>query len=218
MPLTGTAAPGTGPGAGPGAWSRGRAAAVGPEHGAGHSFLMAAARRCPRTSVGQSPPHRPSCDSPPPSPRRHRHRCLASRRGPLPLGPRPDAGAPGTRPPLPAPGGKPGDGTPTPPVLYAWSGPNFFDIYVLHSGEIPAEDTPRVMGPRPKNFKPIFGRGISRRGQAHRYPLKKRVHASVACSRFDQGVSPRLGGVIAGGAPGGRGRPGEGRRHPVPIS
>ena len=39
MPLTGTAAPATGPGAGPGAWSGDRAAAVGPEHGAGHSFL-----------------------------------------------------------------------------------------------------------------------------------------------------------------------------------
>ncbi len=28
---------------------------------------MAAARRCPRTSVGQLPPHRPSCDNSPPA-------------------------------------------------------------------------------------------------------------------------------------------------------
>ena len=84
MPLTGTATPGTGPGAGPGTWSRGRAAAVGPEHGAGHSSYGRA--QSPSDLGGQSPPHRPSCDSPPPpSPRRHRHRCLASRRGPLPL-------------------------------------------------------------------------------------------------------------------------------------
>ena len=121
MPLTGTAAPGTGPGAGPGAWS-GQGSSSRTRAWRRTFFLMAAARSCPQTSVGQSPPHRPSCDSPPPSPRHHRHHCLASRRGPLPLGPRPDAGVPVTRPPLPAPGGKPGDWDSLPPVLYAWSG------------------------------------------------------------------------------------------------
>jgi len=96
-------------------WSRGRGVAVGPEHGAGHSFLWPppAAALGPRSPV-TSPS--PSCDGPLPSPRLHRHRCLASRRGPLSLRPRPDAGALATRPPLPASGGKPGDGTPTPPV------------------------------------------------------------------------------------------------------
>ena len=82
--------------------------------------------RRPRTSVGQSPPHRPSCDSPPPSPRRHRHRCLASHRGPLPLGPRPDA-APA---PVPVPlfrplEANPGMGLLPPRYQYAPSG-NFF--------------------------------------------------------------------------------------------
>ena len=159
---TGTAAPATGPGAGPGAWSGSRAAVVESEHGAGH-ILKAAARSCPHTSVGQYPPHRPSCDSPPPSPRRHSHRCLASRRGPLPLGPRPDVGAPG-RPPLPAPEVNPETGTPSP--LSYMLGPDlkpfFRPIPLLPSGEIPAEDTPRVMGPSPNNFKPIFGRGGSK--------------------------------------------------------
>jgi hypothetical protein len=63
----------------------------------------------------QSHSQRPSCDSPPPSPRHQSHRRLASLRGPLPPGHRPDAGALGTRPPLPAPGGKVGEGTPVPP-------------------------------------------------------------------------------------------------------
>ena len=94
------------PGPGPGQGSRTRsreqaqgsgvraAAAVGPEHGTGHSFLWKppAAALGPRWPVASpSPP----CESPPPSPRRHSHRCLASRRGLLPLGPRPAAGAPG---------------------------------------------------------------------------------------------------------------------------
>ena len=43
---------GTGPSADPGVRSRGKTAAAGPEHGAGHSFLWPspAARRCPRLS------------------------------------------------------------------------------------------------------------------------------------------------------------------------
>ena len=72
MPLTGTAAPATGSGTGPGAWSRGIAAAVGPEHGAGHSFLWPpAAALEPRWPVASpSPP----CDNqPPPPPRCHHH-------------------------------------------------------------------------------------------------------------------------------------------------
>jgi hypothetical protein len=87
------------------------------------------------------------------SPRHHSRRCLASRREPLPLGPRPDAGAPGTRPPLPAPGGESGDGTPTPPGQDALSG-NFF------KKSFPGEYTPGD-GTEPKNFKTIFDRGIT---------------------------------------------------------
>jgi hypothetical protein len=61
-------------------WSRGRGVAVGPEHGAGHSFLWPppAAALGPRSPV-TSPS--PSCDGPLPSPRLHRHRCLASPQG-----------------------------------------------------------------------------------------------------------------------------------------
>jgi hypothetical protein len=55
--------------------------------------------------------HRPGPGRPL-SPRRHRHRCLASLRDRCPR-PSVRPGAPGTRPPLPAPGGKPGDGTPS---------------------------------------------------------------------------------------------------------
>jgi hypothetical protein len=44
---------------------------------------------------------------------------------------------------------------------------------------------PPMMGPRPKIFKPIFGRGISQRGQAHRIPIKKRYSLCRACSRFN---------------------------------
>ena len=48
--------------------------------------------------------------------------------------------------------GKPGDGTPTPRYQYVPHG-NFFKITFWQSrGNSP----PRVMGPRPKNFKPIF--------------------------------------------------------------
>jgi len=139
MPLTGTAAPGAGPGGCPGAWSMGRAAGLEPEHGAGHSFLWPppAAALGPRSPV-TSPS--PSCDGPLPSPRLHRHRCLASRRGPLSLRPRPDAGALATRPPLPASGGKPGDGTPTPPV-------SICPVQNFLLKLSPGKKTPRVMGP-----------------------------------------------------------------------
>ena len=96
---------------------------------------------------------------------RHRHRCLASSRGPLPLGPRPDADATGTRPPLPGPRRKPGDGTPTPPIVNARSGPDLhiFAYTVLSPGEIPAENTPPVFR-IPKNFiskNPVGRRGLS---------------------------------------------------------
>jgi len=80
-------------------------------------------------------------------------------------------------PPLPAPGGKVGDGTPVPPGQDALSG-NFF------KKSFPG-NSPR-MGPAPKNFKTIFDGGITWRRQAYRYPLEKRVQASVACWRFDQ--------------------------------
>ena len=99
------------------------------------TFLLNGRR--PRTSVGQPPTHRPPCDSPSPSPRHHSRRRLAILREPLPLGPRPDAGAPGTRPPLLAPGGKPGDGTPTPPVSI-WFVRKFFQKIISDKfGDIP---------------------------------------------------------------------------------
>jgi hypothetical protein len=54
--------------------------------------------------------------------------------------------------------------------------------------------------------------------QAHRYPLKKRLHASVARYRFDQGVSPDQGALLLEVLSGVQGRSGDGGRHPVPIS
>ena len=50
------------------------------------------------------------------------------------------------------------------------------------------------MGPAPKNYQTNLS-GDNPEEQAHRYLLKKRVHASVACWRFDQGVSSRLGAL-----------------------
>jgi hypothetical protein len=132
-----TTAPATDPGAGQGAWSRVRAAAVGPEHGARHSFLWPPSEAARRTSVGQSPTHHPSCDSPPPSPRRHHHRCLASLRGPLPLGHRRRRRRPWYTSPSPAPGDKPGDGTPTPPVSICIVRKFFQNYNPDKSGKIP---------------------------------------------------------------------------------
>ena len=58
-----------------------------------------------------------------------------------PVGPsaRP-AGAPGTRPPLPAPGGEPGDGTPTPPVLIC-PVRKFFHFSIRGKSEPPGDGT-----------------------------------------------------------------------------
>jgi hypothetical protein len=69
-------------------------------------------------------------------------------------------------------------------------------------------------GTQGKKFKPVFDRGTTQMDRPHRYPLKKRLHASVVSSRFDQGVNPGSRGVIAGGAFGGQGQIGERRRHP----
>jgi hypothetical protein len=131
---------------------------------------MAAARNCPRTSVGQSPPHRPSCDSPlPPSPRSHRHRCLASHRGLLPLGLDPTP-APRVHVPLfPAPGANPETGLLPPRYQYGPSG-NFF------KKSFPGKYPPR-MGPRAKNFNQ-FWPGNKPETAGSQIPLKK------ACTRF----------------------------------
>jgi hypothetical protein len=150
-----TTTPGTGPGASPGTCSRGGAAAAGPEHGAGHSFLWPPPN-CPRTSVGQSPPRRPSYDTlPPPSPRLHRRRCLARRKGPLPSALDPTPASPGTRPPLQAPGGKVGDRSHKPPTEYACSGHDlifFVDTGFAHRMWEPRPGTPPPASTLPKNF------------------------------------------------------------------
>jgi hypothetical protein len=173
MPLTGTAAPGTGSGSGVGAGQQQSDPSMEPD-------ILSYGRRPPPPSNlgGQSHSNRLSCDSPPlPSPWRHRRAAWPAVGDRCPLALDADAGAPGTRPPLPAPGGKVGDGTPVPPGQDALSG-NFF------KKSFPG-NSPR-MGPAPKNFKTIFDGGITWRRQAYRYPLEKRVQASVACWRFDQ--------------------------------
>jgi hypothetical protein len=77
---------------------------------------------------------------------------------------KPGASDPYPCPPLPAPGGKPGDGTPTPPVLYAWSGHHIkISIYSVLSERGPERKHPRGMGPKPKKFKSIFSRRVSQR-------------------------------------------------------
>ena len=205
MPLTGTAAPGAGPGACPGAWSRGRTAAVEPEHGEGHSLLWPRPAAARRTSVGQSAPPSPlpvTALSPRPS-------ATATDAWPAagdccPLGPRPDAGAPGTRPPLPAPGGKPGDGTPTP-----WSICPVRKFFLKnHSRGI----TPHPDGTRPQKLSNQFERGITQRNRLAECPLKS-VYTLLWCvPASTKGLAQDQGGVIAGGAFGERGRTGEGRR------
>jgi hypothetical protein len=174
MPITGTAAPGTGPGVGPGAWSGDRAAAAGPEHGAGHSFLRQppAPALEPRWPVASTPPrchhhlaHHGNVESSrrgrrhpggyrDPSPHR-RHHHDAQRTGPCPYPgrlwshvqgsrPSPTAAPAGSLPrtPLPAPGGEPGDGTPTPPVSI-WTVRKFFQKFN------PRKETLRVTASRP---------------------------------------------------------------------
>jgi hypothetical protein len=129
----------------------------------------------PSTSVGQSHPHRPPCDSPPPSPRQQSHRRLASRRGPLPPGHWPDGGDTSTRPPLPTPGGKGGDGTPVPP----WSRcpvRKFFQKFSSDKTEnIPT--TPRGIGPRAARISSGFWvEGLAGAGMLTEYPS-----GSVTC-------------------------------------
>jgi hypothetical protein len=68
--------------------------------------------------------------------------------------------------PLPGPRGKPGDWDSLLPIhiCLARTLCHFFGVYrFCPPGETQAKDTPRGMGPKPKNFKPIFGRGVSRR-------------------------------------------------------
>ena len=83
---------------------------------------------------------------------------MASHRGPLPLGPRPDTGAPITRTPLPAPGGKVGDGTPVPP----WSRCPVRKIFqkinpgIIHTGDGTRRQYfiyGRLAGPHCRRFK-----------------------------------------------------------------
>ena len=68
--------------------------------------------------------------------------------------PRPGPGAPGPRPPHSAPEGNPETGTPSPPVLYAYPGP---DLHIfVYTVFVPQEDlggTPPPAFFPPKNFK-----------------------------------------------------------------
>jgi hypothetical protein len=163
--------------------SRGRAAAVGPEHGAGHSFLWPspAAALGPRWPVASpSPPvktsrHHPAAITTWPAPWQYRtikgeggatlgatvapgphqsQRHGAQPTGPAPLlpparsSPAPPPAArtsPLSRTPLPASGGKPGDGTPTPPV-------SICPVRKFFQKIIPGKITPPGDGTQPKNF------------------------------------------------------------------
>ena len=76
-------------------------------------------------------------------------------------------------------------GTPTPPGQDALSG-NFFK-----------KSFPKITPPdgtQGKKFQTDLSGGNPEE-QARRIPLKKRLHASVECSGFDQGVSSRLGAL-----------------------
>ena len=129
--------PGADPSAGSGKWSSSR-----PRAWHRTFSLMAAARRRPRTSVASRIPiAAPVTARQPPSPRLHRHRSLASLRGPLPLSPRPRRRRPGDTSPLfsPAPGGKVGGGTPVPPRSRC-------PVRIFFQKIIPGELPPR-MGP-----------------------------------------------------------------------
>ena len=100
MPITGTAASATGPSAGSGSGVGTGQQQSAPSMVPDILSYGAAAALEPRWPVASpSPP----CDNQLPSPRCYSHRCLASRRGRLPLGPPPDAGAPGTRRPSSGP-------------------------------------------------------------------------------------------------------------------
>jgi hypothetical protein len=156
MPLTGTAASGTGPAAGPGAWSR--AAAVGPEYGAGHSFLWPP----PAVALGPRLASRSPLAPTVTARRRPRPGATAAAAWPA-VGdrcPRPSARRRGPGYTSPSSGPRRqmrgwDSGTP----LVKMSGPEIFSKN--HS----RKNTPRVMGPEPKNFKPIFDRGITHLGR-----------------------------------------------------
>ena len=170
----------------------------------------------------QRHPHRCTTDSPPRLAPAHSHRCLASRRGPLPLGPRPDAGAPGTRPPLPAPGGKVrgwDSGTP----LVKMPRPEIFSKN--HS----RENTPPGDGTRHQHF--IYGRlagPYCRRFKHFTAPLGLPMDTPFAGrGGAVSGSQPRRfifpgerswGGFHGAGAPGGARLARRRGRHPGPIS
>jgi len=126
----GTAPPGTGPGAGPGAWSRGRTAAVEPEHGEGHSLFW-------------PPPAAALAPAPPPSLPGHVGNCCPSALDPTP--------APRVHVPLFRPlEANPGMGLLPPPVLYACPGPyaifSAYTVFVLPGR--PRRRLARVIGTR----------------------------------------------------------------------
>ena len=97
MPLTGTATPGAGPSAGAGMWSRGSRSQAWRRT----FFHMAAARRCPRTSVGL-PPRPPHLEPRPrtPSMRPRLERPPHQRTTPLPHAQKRETGGVGVPPPV----------------------------------------------------------------------------------------------------------------------
>ena len=78
---------------------------------------------------------------------------------------------------FPGPGANPETGTPSPPmhICLLRTSCHFFGVYrFCFPGRSQRKTPPRVMGPKPKNFKPIFGRAVSRTGHGHVQP---REHA-----------------------------------------
>jgi hypothetical protein len=124
---------------GPPSLSHRLARAVGHQGEAGVTLEVAVTPLAP-----SDPPPRCTPDRPPPS---CPGRPWSPARG-APASPPPLRQAPFTRPPLPAPGGKPGDGTPTPPVSI-WTVRKFFQKII--PGKIPPGD-----GTRRQHF--IYGR------------------------------------------------------------
>ena len=132
-------------------------------------FLLAAAHRCPRTSVGQSPPPRPSCNGPPPHPGRHRHSFRASLRGLLAPRPSTRRRRPGYTSPSSGPWRQTRRRDSYPPVSICPVRKFFQKIIPDKFGNIPTN--PRVMGPRAARISNGFWvEGLAGAGRLTEYP------------------------------------------------